>query len=421
MTMARRALWIGVGVTGIAAMTARWLRPQVLQVVGNAPAAQIDPDDPEAAERAVRYSREREKLWVVSTAWGLGFGTVAVLSGAPAALARTVESRVPRQLRIPGFVLGWSLFEWVTSLPLGYYSGYVVERRYGLTNQTRRGWLVDVLKGLGVGVALNTPVLTGFYYIVRRFRQRWWLVVSTLALPFTTLLSGLYPVLIAPIFNKYEPLNDPELEARIRSLAEREGVHVSRVMRMDMSRQTNKANAFFAGIGRTKRIVLADTLLSRFSPDEVYTVVAHELAHQVHRDTWKLVGLAGVFTFASTWLLDRTFPAAARLMRRDGLTPDLGDVRGLPLLSLLTSVMSLLGMPLANAYVRRIERAADAYALQVTGDPAAFIGAMQQLARTNLVDPDPPAIVRTMLHSHPTIGERIRWAEAQRDVPPPRA
>lgn len=409
----RRSLLAVVGVASVVTVAGqrRWF-PAPRVVEDGAPLPE-DAEEPGAAERAIRYSRERERLWVISTAWGLGFGILSIASGAGSVLWRSVEKGVRPGLRTPTFVLGWSMFEWVCSLPLAFYSGYIVERRYGLTNQTRRAWLLDGLKGLAVGALINIPVLTGFYYLVRRSPRHWWLIASTLALPFTFLLAGLYPVLIAPIFNKYEPLGDQELEARIRSLAGREGVRVSQVMRMDMSRQTNKANAFFTGIGKTKRIVLADTLLSRFSPDEVETVVAHELAHQVHRDTWKLVGFAGASTFAATWLLDRTFARAAPLGGGDRGAPALADPRSLPMLSLMTSALSLLAMPLANAYVRRMERAADAYAVRLTRDPATFISAMKQLASTNLVDPDPPVLVRAMLHSHPTIGERIRWAEKQ--------
>lgn len=409
----RRAVWIGAGTLGAAVVAARWLRPPVARLAPEPPAGRFDPDDPESAERAVRYSREKEWLWLISTIWGLGFGVVSSLVGADSALLRAIDTRARRGLRTPLFVLGWSAVEWAASLPLAFYSGYVVERRYGLTNQSRRAWVGEHAKGLAVGNAISVPALTGFYYIVRRWPRRWWLIISTLALPFTVLLAGLYPVLIAPIFNRYEPLEDPALEDRIRTLTEREGVHVSRVMRMDMSRQTNKANAFFTGIGRSKRIVLADTLLSSFSPEEVEVVAAHELAHQVHHDTWRLVGLAGVTTFAGTYLLDRAFPAVTRWLGSRKGARSLGDVGSLPLVSLMTSVFSLVAMPLANAFVRRVERTADTYALHLTDDPQAFIGTMRQLQRTNLVDPDPPAVVRVLLHSHPTIGERIRWAESQ--------
>ncbi len=368
--------------------------------------------DEGASERAVRYSRERVRLWLASTAWNLGFGVAAVSSGAPARLYDAIERRVPTRLQTPAFVLAWSGLEWALGLPLAVYSGYVVERRYGLTKQSPAGWAADAVKGLAVATVLGTPTLTGFYWIVRRWPDRWWIVASVAALPFTVLAAGLYPVLIAPIFNRFEPIEDADLERCIRELAGREGVRVSRVMRMDMSRQTTKANAFFTGIGRTKRIVLGDTLLSSFTPEEVEVVVAHELAHQVHRDNWKLVGMAAVATFAGSYALDRAFSLATRLTSHRTGARELGDVRTLPLVSLISSAFSLAGLPAVNAVVRALERSADRYALRVTRNPRAFIGAMRQLQRTNLVDPDPPAAVRYLLHSHPTISERIRLAES---------
>ncbi len=409
----RRALQVGVGVACLAGLAAHRLGPPRLSLARTEPEPRAASDDPEALQRAVRYSRERERLWLAGTAYGLATELLSVSSGAPGRISRALESRLSPRLRTPAFILIWSTQDWLLGLPLAYYSGYVVEHRYGLSHHTRRSWLTEQLKGVAVGTLINTPLLTGFYALVRRFPRTWWLVVSALALPFTVLLAGLYPVLIAPLFNKYVPLDDPKLAERVRAMAEREGVKVSQVLRMDMSRQTSKANAFFTGVGRTKRIVLADTLLDGFSPQEVEVVVAHELAHQVHRDTLKLVGLSGVGTFAGAYALHRIFPTVLRRTRTRTGSASLGEVASLPLVELVASLFGLLAMPLANAYVRRLERSADAYAVRLTENPRAFISAMRQLQRTNLSDPEPPAVVRLLLHSHPTIGERIRWAESQ--------
>lgn len=401
-----RRWWLASAAAGIAAASIAGRRALRQQLAEPDAATKFDPEDPEAAERAVRYTREQERLFFISAAWGVGSGLLALRSRLPTVLARRLDSSPLRRYRLPLFVAAWSGLEWLTSMPLSWYGGYAVERRYGLSTQSIFGWLKDQLKVLGLGMGLGVPVLTGLYYIIQRFPRYWWLVVSALSLPFTVLLAQLYPVLIAPIFNKYEPLGDPALEERIRRLAEREGVHVSSVMKMDMSRQTSKANAFFAGIGRTKRIVLADTMLSRFTPDEIEAVLAHELGHQVHHDTWKLVGVGSLSTLTGAFAVHKLFAPAARLTG----SGKVGDVTSLPLLSLLTSLLGLAGMPLLNAYSRSIERSADDYALRLTRDPAAFIGAMRRLQQMNLVDPDPPALIRLLLHGHPTIGERVRRA-----------
>lgn len=369
-------------------------------------------EDAGSRERAIRYSRERERLWLLSTGADLALGVLALASGAPAALSRAIEDRLPRPLRPPVFVLAWSTQGWIARLPLAWYAGHAVERKYGLSNQSGAAWLRDHVKGFAIGAAINTPLLSGFSSIARRYPHRWWLVVSGLAVPITTLLAGLYPVLIAPRFNSYAPVEDAALAARVRGMAEREGVRVSQVLAMDMSRQTAKANAFFEGVGGTKRIVLADTLLGRFSPEEVEIVVAHELAHQVHRDTWKLIALSGLATVGGTYALHRVFPSLLRRTRRWTGASSLGDPAALPAIELVAGILALAGMPVANALVRRLERDADAYAVRLTGNPHAFVGAMRQLQSANLTDPDPPAWVRLLLSSHPSIGERIRWAEA---------
>ncbi|MDQ3328256.1 MAG: M48 family metallopeptidase [Chloroflexota bacterium] len=408
-----RAFWTGLAVAGAGTLAARRLRAPLQKLVREAPGARFDPLDPDALEKAVRFSRLQERLWLVSTVWGFALDGFSLATGTPRTLAVVIRAVVRPRLQTPAFVLAWSLQEWLLDLPLSYYIGYVVEQRFGLTNQSRRGWLVDHLKVFGVGAAINTPLTTSFLFIARRYPQRWWIIASAIAVPITVLFAGLYPVLIAPIFNKYETLEDDDLANRVRRMSETEGVRVSRVMRMDMSRQTSKANAFFAGVGRSKRIVLADTLIDQFTPAEVETVVAHELAHQVHRDTWKLIGLSGVATVAGAWLLHKVVPNIVRRTRPFTGASTLGDPASLPLVGLVTSVFGLLAMPLMNASVRRMERNADRYAVRLTQDPQAFIGAMRRLQQTNLADPDPPTWVRVLLHSHPSIGERVRWAEEQ--------
>lgn len=411
----RRVYWAGLSAGVGALLAGRLLKPTLHHFARHdATATNNVPDDLELLDKAVEYSRERERLALVSIGLGLSVNAATVFSGAPAKVFRWVSRWAPASARGSAFTLTWSAIEQAWSLPFAYYAGHVVERKYGLANQTSRGWLGDQAKGFALGAAINLPLTAGFTYVVRRWPRRWWLIVSVAALPVTSLIAGLYPVLIAPIFNRFEPLDDPDLDGRIRALAEREGVCISQVMRMDMSKQTSKANAFFAGIGGTKRIVLADTLLKSFSTEEIEAVVAHELAHQVHRDTWRLVGLAGVGTFGFTYSLNRLLPVVLRRTRGRTGVHSLADSHSMPLVSLLASVFGLATMPLLNAYVRSTERAADRYALRATGNPDGFIGAMRQLQRTNLADPDPPAIVRILMHSHPTIGERIRWAESKK-------
>lgn len=372
-------------------------------------------------ERALRYNRLREWLVLAGMAWTTLINLVALVSGFSGWLRRRTERIAPQKLgpEIP-YGLAAAFLSSLASLPLSYYGGWVVEQQYGLTNQTRRAWAAEQAKGTAVGLALGMPLLHAVYYVIRRSPRWWWAILSALTIPFTIILANLAPVLILPLFNKYEPIKDRALADRIKALAATQGVTVSDVLQMDMSKQTKKANAFFAGLGNTKRIVLADTLLNEFTPDEIEVVLAHELGHQVHGDIWKLIGLGALTSALTAWAVDRLgAPLIARHGQRYGLDParGVGDIAALPLLSLLLNAVSLLLMPIQNGISRNlIERPADQYALDLTHKRDAFIGAMEKLGRMNLADPQPPALVKYFLHGHPTLQERIAFG---RDWQPP--
>jgi STE24 endopeptidase len=309
------------------------------------------------------------------------------------------------------YTLLYSLLSLLAALPLNYGRGYLVEHRFGLSTQSRRDWLTEQAKAATVGLAFQLPLTAASYAVIRRSPRWWWLILSGLALPFTVVLAQLYPVLIAPIFNRFVPVEDPLLTDRITTLAARAGVPVAAVTQMDMSRQTRKANAFFAGLGPTRRIALGDTLVEEFTIDEVEVIVAHELGHQIHGDIWKGVGLSSLATLGGAGLLAWLSEPLLRRWRArlgvDGLT----DIASLPLLSLLLSLLSTLALPLVNAFSRRyIERPADRYALELTGQPAAFISSMEKLTRLNLTDPAPPRLIKYLLYSHPPVAERIAAA-----------
>jgi STE24 endopeptidase len=376
-------------------------------------------EDPETRARAVRYSRIREWLVLVGMVWSLVTNALALTTGSSARLRAWAKQVAPPRLGpvMPYAAVG-TIVSALASLPLSYLGGYEVERRFGLSEQTRRSWLADQLKALGVGLALGAPIAQGVYWIIRRYPRRWWAILSALTIPLTVVLVNLAPVLILPLFNKYEPLKDDALVERIRALAAREGVTVSAVLQMNMSKQTKKPNAFFTGLGNTKRIVVADTLLDNFSADEVEVVLAHELAHQVHHDLWKGIAVGALTTVVTAFLVSRLAP---RFIGRFGDGWELetergvGDVAALPLLGLLAGGTGLGLAPLVNGWVRRfVEHAADAYALRLTGNAEAFVGSMEKLGRLSLADPNPPVLVKHLLYDHPPIGERIAFGRRGR-------
>jgi STE24 endopeptidase len=367
---------------------------------------------PSSAAR--RYSRLREALAIVIPLAGWLFDAAMLLSGASARLASFADRVAPRRpFSDAVYTLLFRLLARLALLPLAYLSGYALEHRFGLSTQSRRGWLADRAKAAALGLAFELPIAVVSYETIRRSPRGWWLILSALALPFTVLLAQLYPVLIAPIFNRFTPLDDPGLAGRVRALAERAGVPVADVVRVDLSRQTRKANAFFAGIGPTRRIALGDTLLERFTPDEVEVVVAHELAHQLHRDVWKGVALGSVATLGGAFALSRLAPSLTRRLGRRTGVARIDDVASMPLFGLLLGLIGAATLPLASAFSRElVERPADRRALALTGHPEAFVSAMEKLAEQNLADPDPPRLIHVLLHGHPSVAERIAMARA---------
>ncbi len=366
-------------------------------------------------ERARRYSRTKERLGIFGTLLGLLVGVLFLLSGGARATARRSlprrGSNLPRRGLFTSLLLAGG---WLAGLPLAYLSGYIVEHRFGLSRQSRAGWFADQLKGQAIGLAFALPVVEGLYWIIGRWRY-WWLIVTVVTIPLTTLIAQLFPILIAPRFNSYTPLDDEELAERLKRLAARTGIEVAGVMTMDMSRRTSKANAFFTGLGPTRRIVLSDTLLEQFSPAEIEVIVAHEIAHQANRDIWRFIGLGGVFTLATSFVTDRVLKSALRRWGNALVgTRSIADIRSLPALSLAFGVANLLLAPLQLAYSRELERRADAFALALTRDPDAFSSAMLRLAETNLADPAPSRLRVWLLYSHPSIAERIARADASR-------
>jgi STE24 endopeptidase len=225
---------------------------------------------------------------------------------------------------------------------------------------------------------------------------------------FTVVIATLSPVLIMPLFFKFTPLEDQDLAARLIRLAERARTNVKGVFRFDMSTRTKSANAALTGMGATRRIVLGDTLLDEFTPDEIETVLAHELGHHVHNDMLLGVAINSVTTLAGFLVAHLGLRWGVEVFGLDSIA----DPAGMPLLALVGGAIGLIAMPAANAYSRWRERMADQYALEATSKGAAFASAMTRLANQNLADADPERWVVVLLYSHPPIRERVAMAEA---------
>lgn len=291
----------------------------------------------------------------------------------------------------------------IITLPISFTSSYLIEHRYGLSNQTIAHWCVEQLKGLAVGSVLGVPVLLFFYWCSMTFNEFWWFPMSIALLVLFILLSRIAPVLILPLFYKLTPLPDSLLKTRIEELCRDHGIFVNGIFEFNLSKNTKKANAAFTGIGKSKRVLLADTLLHSFPEDEILSVYAHELGHHKHHHLWKGIMLGAVHTFAAFYLSSIFFTFLSRIA---GFHPT-NFIPALPLLALSLSMIGILTAPMFNAISRKYEREADLYAVKIFGQHQPFISALERLAMMNLTDVSPHPLVEFLFYSHPSIKKRI--------------
>lgn len=371
--------------------------------------------DPQRQDRSRAYGRLRRRIavasWTISAAY---LGTWVFLRWGPK-LARAIESYAMRRT---GGVAWWlellamagavGLPYALLFLPLNFYAGFILPHRFELSTQTLFGWVSDALKGAILSIILGTPLLVGLFALMRRSADLWWLWAAIGYSAFSVVLSALAPIVLMPIFFKFRPLDQAHaaLSDRLLELARRSGTRVRGVFTFDMSRRTRAANAALVGLGGTRRVILGDTLLSEFEPEEIETVLAHELGHHVHKDI-------PLFIVVQSGLNLLTFFFISVCVRRAG--PALGlssiaDPGGLPTLALLAGGLGALIGPLVNAFSRWREALADRYALQLTQNRRAFVSAMTRLANQNLTEANPPDWAVWLFSTHPPIGRRINMA-----------
>ncbi len=370
------------------------------------------PADKMTAEQlaeAKRYGRQSLILGLTDTALDLVYlGVMAVLL--VAAIDGWLQTMITdRSLRLVAmFVIVFGLHECV-SLPLSFYSGYLFEHQYGLSQQTVGRWLKQHFKQYFLAGAFNLIIFLGLYWIFWTTGPYWWIVAAAVSIPVTVIIGKLAPVLILPLLYKTERLDDEELSARMRRLAEEAGLEIEGIYRLILSEDTVKANAMLAGTGRTRRVLMGDTLLEKFTPEEIEVVFAHEMGHHVFRHIPKLIGWMVVTIAVSFWLCDRMLAAWIG----SGYDPMQLSVSTVPLLMLLLNVLSLLTSPVMNALSRRFERQCDRYALDKTGNPTAYRSAFRKLAKLNKDDPEPSPVAVFLFHNHPSIAERLAMADEQ--------
>ena len=293
------------------------------------------------------------------------------------------------------------------TFPLGLIRGYWLPKRFGLLHQPLGGWLMDRVKAALIGSALGLAAIEMVYALLA-LTPLWWLWTSAVFFVAQVALAAVLPIWIAPLFYRLTPLADARLGERLLAVACRAGVEAIGVFVADQSRKSRTANAAVVGLGRTRRIVLFDTLLSDFPPEEIESVLAHELGHHVHGDVRRGLLVNGAVRLVTFWLAALALDAGVPLFGLDGRA----DPAGLPWLALVLMALTLVQLPLANGFSRWLERRADDFALATTGDAPAFIAAMERLGRLNLAEPSPSRFRELVFYSHPALERRIARARA---------
>jgi STE24 endopeptidase len=296
----------------------------------------------------------------------------------------------------------------ILTAPLAYYGSFVLPHRYGLSTMTLRSWLADLVKGLVLNLVLEVLAVELVYLLLATQPQTWWLWVALILLFFTVVMANLAPVLILPLFYKLSPLPEGELTQRLLALADRAHTRVRGVFTMELSSKTTAANAALMGLGNTRRIVLGDTMLGRYTPDEIEVVLAHELGHHVHQDLWKLIFSQAVLTLGVLYLINLILHWAVDSQH---YYLALADVATIPYVLLLTGIFGLIVLPISNGLSRAIEYQADEYALQATKKVDAFKSAMTRMANQNLADIEPSPLIEFLFHDHPAVGKRLAHAD----------
>ena len=369
------------------------------------------PDTPVSESDPERSAARLERRKLIATALGIALGVLApalfiIFDGTDALrdLAEGWTSSPAASIAIYLLIAG-AAFE-VIGIPIDFYSGYWLERKFGLSRSGFRTWLFDYAKAEALQAVLIIAAVEGIYLALRAFPDTWWLIVAAGFTMFAVVLAGLAPVLLFRLFFKFEPLEDGELKRRLVELSTRIGAQVRGVYVWKLGEKTSRANAALAGWGRTRRMLLADTLIDEYSEDEIEVVMAHELAHHVHGDIWRALLLRGALAFGAFYAVHLGLGWWSTSLGYRSIS----DFANIPLLLLIVAAVSLAAMPLANAYSRRQERAADEFALKTTGMSAEFASAMAKLASQNMSRRQSNRIVEFLFHSHPSAESRIRFA-----------
>jgi STE24 endopeptidase len=368
-------------------------------------------------DKASRFHRLRRRTAILAAVWSALLLALLLATGWSALLRDAAHRSVvwlfgSSLLLVPAvavcYALVLALVHEVVAFPLAFFSGFYLERLYGLSKQSVGDWFQDHLKAFSLGLLFGGASAGFVYLALSLWPDEWWLAATAGAIVVGVVLTWLAPVVLIPLFFKMTPLRNDPLRQRLDALADRSGTGALDIFEWRLSDKTSRANAALTGFGKTRRILLSDTLIADYSADEIEVVLAHEMSHHVRHDVWRALALEAVVVGAGFWASSHVLPRAIGWLGLGGLS----DVAGLPVLVLTAMVVSTVALPAANAISRWHERRADRFALDITRNPTAFASAMKRLGASNLAEDDPSLFARLFFYSHPPMADRLAFARA---------
>jgi STE24 endopeptidase len=360
--------------------------------------------DLERQEKAKAYAKIVRRL----SFFELGLSGVFILTLLFSPLSAGLRDLLdfPQSLRVAFYLAALMIFLGIAHAPLSFYGGFVIPRRFGLLSQNLVGWLFDGIKRGALGFVLGIGVMVCIYLLMGSFPDLWWLFAAVFLILLTVVMSNLAPIVIIPLFYKFEPLADSILRERLERLAGRAKTRVRGIFTIDLSSKATTGNAALVGFGNTRRVVLGDTILDRYSPEEIEVVMAHELGHHVHHDITKLIAIQSAIIVVGFYLAHLALKVGVPYFDFKGID----DVAAFPLLVVVLGVFGLFLDPLTNAYGRHMEGSADEYALTLTDNPDGFITMMTKLTNQNLSEAQPSRWVELLFYDHPPYFKRVARA-----------
>jgi len=361
--------------------------------------------------KAKRYSYIRYGLSLIGTAYLLALLFLSVATGFSDNLSASLSVSIPNPYFIvPAYLLILYFLYYLLNFPLNLYQSFILEHKFALSNQKLGDWLLDQIKTGIISYIIGLILLAAFYAILKYSAHSWWVVVSVFWIFFSLIMAKLMPIVIIPLFFKYRKMTDLALRVRILNLADKMRVKLLDVFEIDFSKKTLKANAAFVGMGKTRRVILADTLKDKYTPEEIEVILAHEFAHYRLRHMQKLIFINSLVTLALFFIIFKTNNYTLNIF---GLS-SLSDLAALPVVLIYFVVFGLITGPLENFISRKLEKNADITALKITSLKEPFISLMDKLGKQNLADTDPHPIIKYFFFDHPPINERIEMARNYR-------